>query len=370
MRMVDPLLPVIASEFGITLGRASLIITAYSLPYGIFVLLYGPLGDRIGKLKVIVGSMAVSSACIVMCGFAESEKSLALWRFLTGLSGAAAVPLSLAFIGDVVAVSERQRALARYMSGVILGQIMGSGLGGIIADHTGWRTLFLIYGGISAVTTLGVWMIARGRVIPQAPAASMRGALARYSGILGNPAGRTVMGAVFVEGMLLFGGTAFLGAMLHDVYRLSLTGVGLLLMCVGLGSLIYTGSVSWLIRRIGQRRMMATGGALMAVSFITLTHLPHVGLAIAMLALLGFAVYLMHNTLQMLATELAPEARGTAVSLMAFMLFAGQATGAFALGHGIDALGYAACYGVIGSSLLVLGMWLYHARALPHAPRP
>lgn len=368
MRMVDPLLPVIAAEFGITLGRASLIIAAYSLPYGIFVLLYGPLGDRIGKLKVIIGSMAVSSVCIVMCGFADSERSLALWRFLTGLSGAAAVPLSLAFIGDVVALAERQRALARYMSGVILGQIMGSGLGGIIADYTGWRTLFLIYGAISAITTLSVWLIARRQAVPQSTA-SMRGAYARYVGALREPSGRAVMAAVFIEGILVFGGSAFLGAMLHDVYRFSLTRVGLLLMCVGLGSLAYSASVGWLIRHVGQRRMMALGGVLMAVSFVLLPRASSVRLAVALLVLLGFAVYLMHNTLQMLATELIPEARGTAVSLMAFMLFAGQAAGAYALGHSIDTLGYARCYGATGIALVLLGAWLYHARALPHPPR-
>ena len=54
MRVTDPILPVIASEFHLTVGRASIVVTAFSLPYAIVQLWCGPLGDRLGKLKIIV----------------------------------------------------------------------------------------------------------------------------------------------------------------------------------------------------------------------------------------------------------------------------------------------------------------------------
>lgn len=364
MRVVDPLLPVLAAEFSVSLGQAGLVIAAYSLPYGACVLLYGPLGDRYGKLRVILFCSGVSAFCIFMCGFARDLHTLILWRFLTGVTCAATVPLSLAFIGDAIALHDRQRALARYMSGVILGQIAGGGLGGIIADLAGWRALFWGYGVLTLAVTGAVWVKARRLALPAETPAGLRASLAQYRAILARRTGREVLGAVFVEGLFLFGGTAFLGALLHDRYGLGLTAIGLLLMCVGLGSLLYTSLVGWLIRRLGQRRMIALGAALMCGCFVALARLDHWLPAALLLVLLGFAIYLMHNTLQTLATELAPDARGTAVSGMAFLLFAGQASGAWLLGQGIDRFGYVACFTVNALALGLLGAWLQGTRAL------
>jgi predicted MFS family arabinose efflux permease len=367
MRMVDPLLPVLAAEFSVTLGQAGLIIAAYSLSYGACVLVYGPLGDRYGKLRVILLCSGMSAFCIFMGGFARDLHTLILWRFLTGVTCAATVPLSLAFIGDAIDLEHRQRALARYMSGVIMGQIAGGGLGGIVADLAGWRALFWVYGVLTLAITGAVWLRARRLALPGEPNAGLRGSFDQYRAILARRTGREVMGAVFIEGLFLFGGTAYLGALLHDRYALGLTPVGLLLMCVGLGSLLYTGAVGWLIRHLGQRRMIALGAALMMASFLALTRLTHWLPAGLLLALLGFAIYLMHNTLQTLATELAPAARGTAVSLMAFVLFAGQASGAWLLGQGIDRYGYVACLTVNALALGLLGAWLQGTRALRRA---
>jgi predicted MFS family arabinose efflux permease len=74
--------------------------------------------------------------------------------------------------------------------------------------------------------------------------------------------------------------------------------------------------------------------------------------------LLGFGFYMLHSTLQTKATELAPGARGTAVSLFAFMLFLGSATGTGALGLAIEAVGYAMPLTLAGWSLVLLIWWL------------
>ena len=364
MRMIDPLLPVLAAEFSVSIGRASLIIAAYSLPYGLCVLLYGPLGDRIGKLRVILAAMGLSALCITLCGFSRTLDGLLLWRFLTGACGAAIVPLSLAFIGALVPLQERQSALARYISGVVLGQIVGSGIGGVWADQLGWRSLFWAYGGLTALVTLIVWMGTRRIKLPPQQVSAPGGAFGRYRAVFATRKGREVMLAVFLEGMLLFGGTAFLGALLNESYGLNLTAAGLMLMCVGLGSLCYTLSVRWLIRHLGPRRMIALGGLLMTMTFFALVALHDWQAAAPILVLLGLAIYLMHNTLQTLATELIPEARGTAVSMMAFVLFAGQAIGAWGLGLAIDHFGYAPSYAVTGLALLVLGAWLQGTRVV------
>ena len=74
--------------------------------------------------------------------------------------------------------------------------------------------------------------------------------------------------------------------------------------------------------------------------------------------LLGFGFYMLHSTLQTKATELSPSARGTAVSLFAFMLFLGSATGTGVLGLAIEAVGYTVPLAIAGWSLVATIWWV------------
>src|SRR5210317_2148949 len=114
MRVTDPILPIVADEFGRTIGAAGIIVTAFSIPYGLFQLMFGPLGDRHGKLRVIIYTLALSSVCTITAAFADSIEFLAAARFLSGLTTASAIPLSMAFIADNVDYANRQPAIARY----------------------------------------------------------------------------------------------------------------------------------------------------------------------------------------------------------------------------------------------------------------
>ncbi|MFM7025672.1 MAG: MFS transporter, partial [Limnohabitans sp.] len=53
MRVCDPMLVALATEFQVSVGEASRVISAFAVAYGCLQLFYGPLGDRIGKLRVI-----------------------------------------------------------------------------------------------------------------------------------------------------------------------------------------------------------------------------------------------------------------------------------------------------------------------------
>src|ERR1700704_3910908 len=110
-RVTDPLLHVIARDFHISPPAAAIVISAYALPYGLFQLLYGPIGDRIGKLRVMAASLMVFSFGTFGCAFVPSIPVLATLRFLTGVVAAAVVPMSLGYIGDKFPYEDRQIAL-------------------------------------------------------------------------------------------------------------------------------------------------------------------------------------------------------------------------------------------------------------------
>ncbi|MGH6621471.1 MAG: MFS transporter, partial [Alphaproteobacteria bacterium] len=102
MRIAEPMLPRIAQEFSVTPGTASVIATAYALSYGVCQLVYGPLGDRYGKYRLVAIAATLSAAAVAGAALAQSLVALALLRLASGAAAAAVITLGLAYVGDIV----------------------------------------------------------------------------------------------------------------------------------------------------------------------------------------------------------------------------------------------------------------------------
>lgn len=115
-------------------------------------------------------------------------------------------------------------------------------------------------------------------------------------------------------------------------------------------------SVKRLVNRIGELGILRLGGTLLGVAFVLIGVMPAWQWFIPLVVLLGMGYYTMHGTLQTRATELAPEARGTAISLFAFFFFMGQATGPQMLGSILKASGYGAAFITAGVGLFTVAV--------------
>ena len=357
MRVTDPILPIVASEFGRTIGAAGIIVTAFSLPYGLFQLLFGPLGDRHGKLRVIVYTLGLSSVCTITAAFADSLAFLAAARFLSGLTTASAIPLSMAFIADNVDYVDRQAAIARYFSGLILGQITGGSLGGIFAELYGWRAIFIIFGIATALVTVLLWFSCRHHRERFTESKFDRDFFKPYFALLKLTKPRQVITTAMIEGMFFFAGLAFVGAYLRETFAFSYAKIGLAVGCTGLGGLIYIAVVKQIVKMLGERGMIQVGGLIMACGFVALMFIPSPWWAFPVLLITGFGMYTMHNTLQTLATEMAPHARGTAIALFAFVLMTAQGLGVAIYGQIIDHFGYSYAYLCAALVIALLATW-------------
>ena len=125
VRAGDTLLPQIASDFAISVGAASIVITAYALTHGSMQFITGPIADRFGKYRTVAIACAVSAGTVALCGLASSLDSLTLARFASGITVAWILPISLAYIGDVVPYEQRQQLLGRFLAAQVLGQLFG-----------------------------------------------------------------------------------------------------------------------------------------------------------------------------------------------------------------------------------------------------
>jgi YNFM family putative membrane transporter len=360
LRITDPLLPDVARAFGVGIGAASVVVTAFAFAYGLAQVAYGPIGDRFGKYGVIAGAMTLSALFIAAAATAPTLMALAWLRLAAGASTAAILPLALAYVGDVVPYEHRQAVLARILSGQLLGVIFGQAAGGVLIGYVSWRIVFLILGAIFAVVASLLWIEFRSpRVVRlRAPAPLAPGALIRqYAALAAASRSRAVLLAIFVEGFLFFGMLAYFGAFLRRDFAIGYVAVGLILGCFGLGGLAYSLAARRIVPRFGEAGMMRLGGLGLAAGLLALALVPSWSGAVPVMAALGFALYMFHNTLQTKATQMAPASRGAAVSLFYSCFFLGQAIGAPLIGVGIERCGYGFVFTTAGIGLLALGRW-------------
>ncbi len=174
--------------------------------------------------------------------------------------------------------------------------------------------------------------------------------------LLGDRRALALYAAVLVEGALMNGGATYLGALLRERDGLSYLLIGLILSLYGVGTLLTSRLLGRLSRRLGENRLILSGGLLMGAGFLLADLVPDWrSMAVGALAMdVGFS--LCHSTFQTRATELRPGARGTAISLFAFALFLGGGVGTALLGTLLDAAGYSAILRVCGIGLLLLAL--------------
>ena len=360
VRSTDSLLPQIAADLQVSVGATSIVVTAYLLAHGSVQLVIGPIGDRFGKYFCVAIAAAFSTAMVVACGLAPSLPILVAARLACGLATGWIVPFALAFVGDVIPYECRQQVLGRFLSGQILGQMFGQAAGGVLGDYFGWRNVFFILAALLATATLGLFYeLWRNPITRVGHAAAQPGGgfVADYSMVLRSPWSRTVIAVAFIEAAALFGAFTYVGADLHLRFGVSFTLVGLFVGTFAVGGLIYSISVRVLFDRFGPVGLASGGGIVLALAFVVLAAEPHYWMAPIAITLTGLGYYMLHNTLQTNATQMTPEARGTAVAIFSSALYLGQTAGVAAGGVVFDRVTAVPLFLTAAAVLLALALW-------------
>lgn len=359
--VVSPLLPTIAHSFNADPVRAGILISAYMLPFGLFQLLYGPLADRYGKLKVIGGSLVLFTIATTLCAFGLGLGDLTAYRALTGAFAAATMPVGLAVVGDLVPMKHRQQAIATFMGIAFLGQAASMTIGGAIAYVSGWRGVFWVYGAASAFITVLVLLATRG-VRSELTGDLNSGFVKPYGRLLSHgPSLKTYL-LTLIEGVLVLGSFSYLGTEAAHSLSLGNLGIGLLMAVFGVGVIIGSRTAGPLAARMERRRLVAVGLISAAVADLLIALAPGQMYVTAIaLLLLGLGFMLAHSSLLTIATQFAQKARGTAMSLVAFCFMVGGSLGTMLGGRVIDTLGFGRFYLGFGAVLVGLAMAAYVA---------
>lgn len=368
MRACDALLPQIASEFAASTGAAAGMIAAFAVAYGLLQVVYGPMGDRHGKGRVMgcavlgcaVANLAVAAAPTLDAGIAA--------RALAGAAAGGIVPLSIASIGDSVDYERRQETLARLSLATIGGMIAGQWLGGVLADALGWRAVFFLLAGGFAAVAWPVWRWALRSPRPRADASTSGRYGQQLLQLWQAPWARTVLFVASVEGMVALAPLTLLPSHLHDAFGLSLGEAGAVTALYGVGGLCFALGSARLIRRLGERGLVLAGGGALAVAIAMLAIAPDWRWACPACFVAGVGFYMLHSTMQTHATQMLPAVRGTAVSVFVVCLFGGQSLGVLLAAAVVDLASARWVFGVCSVVIALLCGWFAvrlsaHARA-------
>jgi predicted MFS family arabinose efflux permease len=369
MRWCDAMLPALSHDFAVTPGQAAQVVSAFALAYGAMQLVYGPLGDRIGKQRLVALAALACTVGSVASALAPSLGWLTAARALSGATAAGVVPMTMAWIGDRVPYEHRQAVLARLLGATVTGMIAGQWLGGLFADTVGWRTGFVSVAVVFAVSGGALYwslrrLAAAGQGTHDGQAPGQASFVAKVRVVLANSDARRLMWVAGIEGALAFSAVAFIPSHLHAKFGLSMSVAGGVVALYGVGGLIYSRSAVWLLARLGQLPMARLGGFIMGAAWLLLAWFPDWRFAPLLCGVGGLGFYMLHNVLQTHATQVVPAVRGTAVSLFASALFLGQSLGVTAVSWVVDHWSAAVALSLCGPGLMLLGV--YFARTASH----
>jgi predicted MFS family arabinose efflux permease len=354
-RICDAMLPALARDFATSTAEAAATVSSYAVAYAVMQLVYGPFGDRYGKLRVIGLAAILCTLSAACAALSPSLPMLVLSRAAMGAGAAAIVPLVIAWIGDTVAVEHRQHWLARYAGFTMTGMVVSPLIGGLCAQYASWRAAFVPL--VLLFATLAVKLLwGTHAAAPSAAAPSATPYLQQVLSLLKSARTRYVLAATCVETGLGIAPLAFVPTVLHERFGLDLLYGGAIAGAFGIGGFVFSRSATPLMARIGRPALPLVGGITLLIAFALLALMPHWGWAALGCTLAGFGFFAIHNTLQVQATQLSPTATGLAVSMFASCIFIGQSVGVAVGALTFTRFAPAWSFAAAALGLLVLGL--------------
>ena len=362
---VQPILPVLSQEFGISAPASSLSLSISTLMLALGLLITGPLSDAVGRKSVMVTALLLASVCTLLSTMMTSWHGILAMRALIGLSLSGVAAVGMTWLSEEMHPSVVAFSMGLYISGNSIGGMSGRLLSGVITDLFSWRVAVAAIGCFALASALMFW-----KILPASrhfrPLSLRPKNLAINFRLHWRDAGLPLL---FAEGFLLMG--AFVTLFNYIGYRLMLSPWHLSQAVVGLLSVAYlTGT--WSSPKDGAmtvrygRGPVLLGFTGMMLGGMLLTLFSSLGPIFAGMLLFSAGFFGAHSVASSWIGVRARRARGQASSLYLFSYYLGSSlagtTGGF-FWHDYGWHGVAGVIGVLLVLALLVGRRLQHRAA-------
>jgi predicted MFS family arabinose efflux permease len=366
MLVTAPLLPRIREEIGASAGVLGGLFAVEAAMMAVFALLIGPVSDRVGRRRVVLAGSGLLAAALASHAVAATLGALFVVRALTGVAGGVLTGAAVSYVADHFPYPRRGWANGWVMSGGAVAQAAGIPAGALLGAAFGFRSAYLMFAGLAALSFALAWRFLPDPGVRRAPERLRPGVVLRHYGQL---LGRAdVRCAGFVYAMLYAASALFIAYLplwLEAERGARPAEIALLFLAGGVGGALAAPLAGRASDRIGRRRVIVV-----AVSALALV----VGISSLLIARVWVAFPVFFVTMGLLAARAGPlqslvssiasdDRRGTLVSLIVAFGQAGFAVGGALAGLVYAAAGYAGTSGLAALALLTAA-WVV-ARALP-----
>jgi predicted MFS family arabinose efflux permease len=353
-RALDPVLPHIADEFGISIATAASFSAVFAFTFAIIQPVLGAAADMFGKARLMIVCLVLLGLANILGAISTSFPLLFATRILAGIGSGGVFPVALGLTSDLVAPEKRQVAIGRTLAGSMTGNLLGASFSGVIGDFLGWRGVLAVLGLLVVVASVAVAAGFRGAALARSPKTNLSALGHGYRTIFSNP-NALCYAAVFIEGCCVLGLFPYLASFLFELGETSLSVAGIVIAGFAVGGLFYTMTISRFLPQLGVNGMMITGASLVGLQLAAIAFGPDWKIQAICLLVMGWGFYMIHGCLQVFASELSVEARATALSLHSFFFFMGQTIGPIAYGFGIQHAGKVPTLLMAAAVMIVLG---------------
>lgn len=208
-----PAFPQLVETFQCPPGQVQLTISAYLLGYALTQLFCGPLSEKFGRRKVLLGAMGLFVAGNLACAAAPSLALLLLCLFFTALGAGGLPTMGQSVLHDVYGPEKISKAASYLVTVLATTPILSPLVGGHVAQWLGWREIFILVAAAGALMFGALFFILKETHPPAGQKFSTRNVLGVYGSLLKH---RDFMGYVLLVGfsmsafVMFFSGAPFI----------------------------------------------------------------------------------------------------------------------------------------------------------------
>ncbi len=353
---VQPLMPVFASDYGISATQSSLSLSVSTICLAVGMLFTGPLSDAYGRKRVMLMALFAATLATLCCALSTTWPMFLLFRALVGLSLSGVAAVGMSYLSEEISMRHLAYAMGLYVSGNGIGSLTGRLLGGVLVDWLNWRVVMGLMAAVSLlVATIFAYALPRSTRFIASPLnlAYLVGGISAHCRDKG-------LRLLFLQGFLLMG--VFVALFNYITYRLleppfsfSQAWVGLVFV-VTITGIIGASHLSAMADRFGLANMFIVVVTIQLIGVLC-TLSSHIVVALPGLCIFTLGFYGAHSIASGWVGQRATHAKALGSSLYLFFYYLGSSVAGTAGGIFWQAFNWRGVVFFV-SAMLMFSLWI------------